>query len=72
MIIRSIGLGLMVVCASPAYLAEHGAPATPTDLAGHNCLLSVGASIDHRWHFIGSGGEDDVAVKGNLRTRSLR
>ncbi len=36
----SVKLGEMrrVVVASPAYLAARGAPATPDDLAGHDCL----------------------------------
>lgn len=36
----SVKLGEMrrVVVASPAYLESRGAPATPDDLAGHNCL----------------------------------
>ncbi len=36
----SVRLGEMrrMVVASPAYLAAHGAPCTPDELAGHNCL----------------------------------
>jgi DNA-binding transcriptional LysR family regulator len=32
-----------VVCASPAYLAEHGAPHSPPDLAEHDCLIYANA-----------------------------
>ena len=35
MVVRRLGLIEEITCASPAYLAEHGTPATPDDLAGH-------------------------------------
>ena len=35
-----------IVCASPEYLRKHGAPATPEDLARHNCL-----NFTHRTHW---------------------
>ncbi|WP_458093774.1 LysR family transcriptional regulator [Roseomonas sp. WA12] len=38
--------------AAPAYLAEHGAPAIPADLARHRCLMLTGTS---HWTF-GAGG----------------
>lgn len=33
-----IGHQVLVVCASPAYLAAHGAPTKPADLSHHRCL----------------------------------
>lgn len=55
------------VFASPAYLAVHGRPAVPADLARMVCLT------DHRrpgdvWHFLGPDGKVEVAVKGRLKT----
>ncbi|MFO1303082.1 MAG: LysR family transcriptional regulator [Burkholderiales bacterium] len=35
---RRIALQQLVFCASPAYLARHGRPASPQQLAGHRCL----------------------------------
>jgi DNA-binding transcriptional LysR family regulator len=29
----------LIVCAAPAYLDRHGAPATPADLSGHRCSV---------------------------------
>ncbi|ALS67553.1 LysR family transcriptional regulator [Pandoraea apista] len=36
---RSLGEQTMVLCASPAYLAERGTPQTPADLAAHERLM---------------------------------
>ena len=52
--------------ASPAYLAAHGEPATPADLARHACLSFVGAGqLPERWSF-GRGGGRAVSVAPRL------
>lgn len=38
LVARRIGQQQLVVCASPAYVALHGQPATPGELAAHRCL----------------------------------
>jgi DNA-binding transcriptional LysR family regulator len=55
-----------LVCAAPSYLAAHGTPQTPSELAGHNCLTYsyFGHSI---WQFeAGQGVPLAVPVQGNL------
>jgi DNA-binding transcriptional LysR family regulator len=68
---RRIGLGKLMLCASPAYLTHHGTPALPADLAHHNCLTYVNSFLDHRWRFTDSVREHDVEVSGNLRSNSI-
>ncbi len=38
-------------CASPAYLARNGVPASPAELAGHNCLRYSLLSARDEWGF---------------------
>jgi DNA-binding transcriptional LysR family regulator len=71
LIARRIGLGRLVLCASPAYLAEHDAPTRPADLDGHNCLLSLNSFPDSGWRFIGADGEHNITATGNFRTNSV-
>nr|WP_315399550.1 LysR family transcriptional regulator [uncultured Duganella sp.] len=54
------------ICASPAYLARHGAPLEPADLARHNCLqFSYGANR-HSWRLRRDGRQVEVDVDGGL------
>ena len=55
-----------VFCASPAYLAAHGTPRTPEDLAQHNCLISRGAALNASWPVQRGNAIEPVRVNGNL------
>lgn len=59
-----------VLCAAPAYLAKHGAPETPEELAAHECIVySLGRAPD-AWTFQGPRGPSRVQVRGRLRADS--
>jgi DNA-binding transcriptional LysR family regulator len=49
MIARPLFNYAMAICASPAYLARHGTPQTPDDLAGHECLDFMVGAVGVRW-----------------------
>jgi DNA-binding transcriptional LysR family regulator len=64
-----------VVCAAPDYLARHGRPAKPSDLASHACLLHANAlPDDHIWRFLAPKGApkgvDVVRVNAALYSNS--
>jgi DNA-binding transcriptional LysR family regulator len=53
-----------VVCASPAYLAKHGTPVQPHDLARHVCLTLSNIPNSRVWSFDVTGETVDVEVNG--------
>jgi DNA-binding transcriptional LysR family regulator len=60
-----------VVVGSPDYLARHGTPCTPADLASHDCIRLVrGQRVFDRWRFLSDGAAYDVTVSGRLSTAS--
>lgn len=63
---RALAPYRMVVCASSAYLAEHGTPLTPTDLMQHACLRFTHWSPREVWHFDGPDGREEVVIHGPL------
>jgi len=54
------------LCAAPAYLGEHGRPASPKDLAGHNCLFYSYMNDQAKWSFERDGPVETVAVRGTF------
>src|ERR671922_1391932 len=68
---RKLGETRLVPCASPAYLAAHGAPRVPEDLAAHNCFTYEYVTPRHLWRFRdGEGKERSVRVSGRLHSNN--
>jgi DNA-binding transcriptional LysR family regulator len=59
-----------VVCASPDYLARHGRPAEPTDLAHHACLTLSRNPGAASWPFRINGKLTRIEVKGPVSADS--
>jgi DNA-binding transcriptional LysR family regulator len=51
--LRSVTIGAVrqTIVASPAYLAAHGEPVDPVDLAGHHCIMGSGVRAGGGWPF---------------------
>lgn len=63
LVARKLAGTSMLLCAAPDYLARHGAPQRPEQLAQHVCVLDSNNPDGERWT-IGSG---DAAVKVPVR-----
>lgn len=61
---RRIGSVRWAPCASPAYLRARGTPATPDDLARHDCLYLGETADDNRWTFLQGGCKQTIEVRG--------
>jgi DNA-binding transcriptional LysR family regulator len=57
-----------ILVASPDYLAQHGVPQRPTDLAEHNCLHFTHYRDFTTWEFHRGGEELHIAVRGRLKS----
>lgn len=67
-VVRRIAGTTLACVASRDYLARRGTPATPADLAAHNCLIYDDMTD---WPFRGPQGRFSVAVRGNLKSDSV-
>jgi DNA-binding transcriptional LysR family regulator len=59
-----------VICASPQYLARHGRPLVPSDLARHSCLTLSRGSDSGTWRFRVNGRIVPVNVTGPVTADS--
>lgn len=66
LIARRLGTVRQVVCASPAYLARHGVPATPKDLESHRCVTFANLMATDHWPFGEGRNETRVPIRSRL------
>ena len=56
---------------SRQYFENHGIPATPAELADHNCLIYGGFKESANWPFVGPECRFSVTVRENLSSNSV-
>lgn len=69
LVARRLSISRMIVVASADYLAVHGVPRQPEDLAQHACLVTLQV-WGNRWEFEGKTGNRSVFVQGPLSVNS--
>lgn len=68
LIIRRLCAVRIVVVGAPSYLEQHHAPASPAELALHDCIIDTNFREPNRWPFKGATGEIEMAnVDGRIR-----
>src|SRR5258705_11061062 len=55
-----------VVCASPDYIARHGAPRRPEDLSRHACIAYTYSASFEEWRFFDKAGKGHVVAIRNI------
>ncbi len=70
LVARKLGETRLVTCASPEYIARHGAPGSPEELSRHNCLTYEYA-VRNVWTYRDAAGhERTVRVSGRLNSNN--
>lgn len=64
LVVRRLATSRVVIVASPAYLAQFGEPATPSDVAAHRCVAFAPLAWRNSWRL----GAETVSVRPVLLT----
>jgi DNA-binding transcriptional LysR family regulator len=67
LVARRIAPDTRLICATPAYLEQHGVPQTLADLDAHDCLFVNTSEV---WRLEGPEGETLFRPRGNVRCDS--
>lgn len=67
LIAKPIGMTRRVTVAAASYLERRGIPATPAELACHDCVIYTRLATGQRWYFDSSNGPVQVDVGGRFR-----
>jgi len=71
LVARKLGQVRRVTVASPAYLARRGTPSKPSDLAGHELIMSTSVRSVAEWRFREGGREHVVRYSPRLRVNDV-
>jgi len=63
-----VGRMRLLICATPAYLAEHGEPKSPEDLEKHMIIAASGATSTSEWRMSSQGTPSVVKLRPRLIT----
>jgi len=69
-VVRKLGSCQLVTVASPAYLARHGRPRRPADLAGHECLAYTGDANPNAWSYGTGDRVESVYVRSRFNANN--
>jgi len=70
MVARQLGIAEVLLCAAPAYIAEHGMPQTPEELTQHSCLNFSLEHLRHHWTFQSSQGTSIVPIASKVMSNN--
>ena len=71
LVARRLAVSQAVLCASPAYLGEHGTPRRIEDLGKHDCVLFPVLAPKGVWTFRRGGRKYAVKVSGTFETDDM-
>ncbi len=66
MIARKLAMSKLVLCASPAYIARYGSPATPMEVSNHKCLNFAFEQVRHSWPLSWGDEKGDVPITSRM------
>lgn len=70
LVARRVAESRVLTVASPAYLAAHGTPRVPEDLAEHTAVIDLNPANPTLWPYRREGNAVEVHVRGRLRLSS--
>jgi LysR family transcriptional regulator AphB len=70
LVARLVGTARSVLVAAPAYIAEHGQPASLAELTTHQCLVMPGNARRNTWRLVGPQGMEEVEVGGRFQANT--
>ncbi|WP_165184984.1 LysR family transcriptional regulator [Caulobacter soli] len=71
LLVRKLGQVGRLVVAAPDYLARRGTPLEPSDLAGHETILTTVVSASPEWRFEHGGKPRAVRLEPRLRVNNV-